>query len=169
MAEKYQIEGQSRDVEFVGWDDATSLEQPDPVRVGVQGVDGSIWLRIGEKRQRVVVARGEGGAWVWHAGRARWVEDANGQRKQRKAKALPGAITPPMPATVVRIMVELGDEVEQGQGLVVVAAMKMETTLTAPHKGVVDAINTEVGATVKPGDILVDVKKEAEEAPEDEG
>lgn len=145
------------------------MKHPDPVRIGVRGVDGSIWLRIGDKRQRVEVARGEGGAWVWHAGRARWVEDANGQRKQRKAKALPGAITPPMPATVVRIMVEVGNEVDQGQGLVVVAAMKMETTLTSPHKGVVEAINTEVGATVKPGDILVDVKKEAEEAPEDDG
>jgi biotin carboxyl carrier protein len=66
-----------------------------------------------------------------------------------------------MPATVVRILVSVGDEVEQGQALVVVSAMKMETTLTAPHKGSVRAIRAEVGATVRPGDVVVDVEEKA--------
>ena len=163
MADKYDIEGRLREVTFVDWDEATSLDQPDPLAVGVRSMDGSLWLRVGEHRKRVVVAKGEGGTWVWHEGRARFVEDNDGpQRRQRRSAGVPGAVTPPMPATVVRILVEVGDEVEQRQGLVVVSAMKMETTLSSPHKGVVESINTEVGATVKPGEILVDVKESSE-------
>jgi biotin carboxyl carrier protein len=65
-----------------------------------------------------------------------------------------------MPATVVRILVQVGDEVDQGQALVVVSAMKMEATLSSPRKGVVRAIHTSVGATVRPGEVLVDVAAE---------
>jgi biotin carboxyl carrier protein len=60
----------------------------------------------------------------------------------------------------------VGDTVEKGQGLVVVAAMKMETTLTAPHAGEVTAVRVEVGANVRPGEILVDVEQAREGAPQ---
>jgi len=73
---------------------------------------------------------------------------------------LPQQVTPPMPSVVVRVMVKEGDRVEQGQGLVVVTAMKMETTLKAPYSGTVKKINTKVDAKVMPGDILVEIEKE---------
>ena len=72
----------------------------------------------------------------------------------------PGEITPPMPAIVVRILVQEGDRVQKGQGLVVVSAMKMETTLSAPREGVIYRINTSVDARVAPGDILVEMEAE---------
>ena len=78
----------------------------------------------------------------------------------------PGDVTPPMPSVVVRILVEEGDRVKKGQGLVVVTAMKMETTLKAPYNGRVKAIKTTVDAKVAPGDILVEIE---EEEPQDEG
>ena len=52
---------------------------------------------------------------------------------------------------------QTGDQVGKGDPLVVVSAMKMETTLVAPYDGVIGSINTEEGANVSPGESLVDV------------
>lgn len=71
----------------------------------------------------------------------------------------PLVITPPMPAVVVDVLVQLGDPVEKGDPVVVVSAMKMETTLTAPHGGTVTRIGVKQGDKVMPGDILVDIEK----------
>ncbi|MBW2139305.1 MAG: DUF2118 domain-containing protein [Deltaproteobacteria bacterium] len=67
-----------------------------------------------------------------------------------------------MPSVVVRVLVNEGDRVEKGQGLLVVTAMKMETTLKAPYAGIVKKINTQPEAKVMPGDILVEIEPEVE-------
>lgn len=111
------------------------------------------------------VVRTDDGAWVWCNGRARLVQDASTveRRKARGPVATPGQVTPPTPAAVVRVLVQLGDEVTKGQGLVVVSAMKMEMTLVAPYDGTVTAVNTQVGAQVSPGEILVEIEPQAQE------
>jgi 3-methylcrotonyl-CoA carboxylase alpha subunit len=63
---------------------------------------------------------------------------------------------------VVRVLTAVGDRVERGQGLVVVSAMKMEMTLKAPYSGTVRAVNTEVGAQVSPGEVLVEIEPDTE-------
>ncbi|HPS94887.1 MAG TPA: biotin/lipoyl-binding protein, partial [Deltaproteobacteria bacterium] len=83
--------------------------------------------------------------------------------RRRGLKELPQEVTPPMPSVVVRIMVGEGDPVEKGQGVVVVSAMKMETTLQAPFKGKVLKVNAAEGDKVMPGQILVDIEREDEE------
>lgn len=107
------------------------------------------------------VARCPEGIWVWSQGRARLVADAHAQKATRRGGAggVGGDVTPPMPAVVQELLVEVGAEVDKGARLVVVSAMKMETTLVAPHAGTVTAVNTEVGAKVAPGDILVEIEK----------
>lgn len=107
------------------------------------------------------VARCADGIWVWSQGRARLVQDAAAQKSTRRGGAggVGGDVTPPMPAVVLEILVEVGATVEKATRLVVVSAMKMETTLVAPHPGTVTAVNTEVGAKVAPGDILVEIEK----------
>ncbi len=85
---------------------------------------------------------------------------ANGRR--RKLEDTPLEVTPPMPSVVVRILVSEGDRVVKGQGLIVVSAMKMETTLKAPRNGRIEKINTALRAKVMPGDQLVEIKKETE-------
>ncbi len=107
------------------------------------------------------VARGPEGLWVWSKGCARLVSDAANRKSARRGGADDTAqdVTPPMPAVVLKILVEVGAVVNQGERLVVVSAMKMETTLVAPHPGTVTAVNTEVGAKVAPGDILVEIQK----------
>jgi len=63
-------------------------------------------------------------------------------------------ITAPMPGKIVRVMVEAGAEVEAGDGIVVVEAMKMQNEMKSPRAGKVLTVNVEVGTTVNGGDVL---------------
>ena len=63
-----------------------------------------------------------------------------------------------MPGKVVRVLVERGQEVEAGQGLVVVEAMKMQNELKSPKAGRVAELRVEPGATVNAGDVLAVVE-----------
>lgn len=63
-------------------------------------------------------------------------------------------IAAPMPGKIVRVLVEVGAEVEAGEGIIVVEAMKMQNEMKAPRAGKVVAVNVEVGATVNGGDVL---------------
>lgn len=79
--------------------------------------------------------------------------------KKGGAQQLSDWVTPPMPAVVVRILKSEGDVVERGQGVIIVSAMKMETTLAAPYDGVITKINVDLEEKVMPGQILVDIEK----------
>ena len=63
-------------------------------------------------------------------------------------------IVAPMPGKVVRVLVEQGMEVEAGQGVVVVEAMKMQNEMKSPRAGKIKELQAEVGATVNAGDVL---------------
>ncbi|MEI7035094.1 acetyl-CoA carboxylase biotin carboxylase subunit [Streptomyces pratensis] len=60
----------------------------------------------------------------------------------------------PMPGTVTVVKVTVGDEVEAGQSLLVVEAMKMEHVISAPHAGTVTELDVTAGATVAMDQIL---------------
>ncbi|MGQ0565197.1 MAG: acetyl-CoA carboxylase biotin carboxylase subunit [Gemmobacter sp.] len=62
----------------------------------------------------------------------------------------------PMPGLVVRIAVAVGDEVQEGQALATVEAMKMENILKAERKGVVKKINAVQGASLKVDDVIME-------------
>ena len=63
-------------------------------------------------------------------------------------------IVAPMPGKVVRVLVEQGDAVQAGAGIVVVEAMKMQNEMKAPKAGTVVSLKAEVGMTVNGGDVL---------------
>jgi 3-methylcrotonyl-CoA carboxylase alpha subunit len=111
----------------------------------------------GEKGEKTILIRG-----VPYV-----VQDADITTRTRKGARdltkLPQVITPPMPSVVIRIMVAEGDSVQKGDKVIVLTAMKMETTLTAPFPGRVKGINVSVGEKVMPGKILVDIEKEPED------
>ncbi len=67
----------------------------------------------------------------------------------------PQRIDAPMPGKVVRVLVKVGDEVQEGQGLVVVEAMKMENELKSPKAGKVAELHAQEGAAVEAGAKLV--------------
>lgn len=62
----------------------------------------------------------------------------------------------PMPGLVVKINVAEGDEVQEGQALATVEAMKMENILRAERKGVVKKVNAAAGASLKVDDIIME-------------
>lgn len=59
-----------------------------------------------------------------------------------------------MPGKVVRVLVEVGEEVEAGAGVVVVEAMKMQNEMKAPKAGRVTTLNAREGTTVNAGEVL---------------
>lgn len=67
-------------------------------------------------------------------------------------------VAAPMPGKVVRVLVNEGDIVDAGAGLVVVEAMKMQNEMKAPKAGKVVALAAKAGATVGAGDVLVAIE-----------
>lgn len=102
-----------------------------------------------------------GDEFIFIEGETYVVRKATGMRppRTRAAQERERAVTPPMPAQVIRLPVSPGQEVKRGEALVVLSAMKMEMTLTAPRDGRVARVNTSVGAQVMPGEILVEVEE----------
>jgi len=67
-------------------------------------------------------------------------------------------VVAPMQGTIVKIAVAEGQEVAQGDLLVVLEAMKMEQPLTAHKSGVITGLSAEVGTTVPTGTALMEIK-----------
>jgi len=70
----------------------------------------------------------------------------------------PRKITAPMPGKVVRIMAVVGAEVEAGQAVIVIEAMKMQNELKSPKKGIVKKLSVAEGAAVEAGQALAEVE-----------
>jgi len=95
-----------------------------------------------------------------------WVPESAGaagapaKRKKRTASgggggaAASGDVTVPMQGTIVKLLVEVGDEVEIGQGVVVLEAMKMENQINAEKAGMIKEIKVAAGDTVGGGDVV---------------
>ena len=72
---------------------------------------------------------------------------------------LSGGLTAPMPGKILATEVSEGDEVEAGQLLIVLEAMKMEHRITAPSSGVIKSVRVEVGQQVEKDVVLVDLEE----------
>jgi biotin carboxyl carrier protein len=89
------------------------------------------------------------------------VRDPRSLRSRRAAAGAetgPARILAPMPGKIVRVIATEGDEVEAGQGLVVVEAMKMQNEIKATKKGKVTKISVKEGSAVNAGDLLAIVE-----------
>ena len=83
------------------------------------------------------------------------------QTPQTVHSAIPLPVTPgtqvksPLPGTVLKVNVSVGDAVKAGDVLMIIEAMKMENEIAAPSDGTVKQIAKEKGATVVTGDVLL--------------
>ena len=80
----------------------------------------------------------------------RWTpgEGSGGSTGSQQVKA-------PMPGKVVKLLVHEGEEVEAGQGLVIIEAMKMQNEMKSPRAGTIANVKVAEGGPVAAGDVLV--------------
>lgn len=67
-------------------------------------------------------------------------------------------VNAPMPGTVMKILVEEGQAVKEGEVLLIFEAMKMENEVTAPVGGTVSGIAVSAGAAIAKDDLLLGIK-----------
>ncbi|TDD14734.1 biotin/lipoyl-binding protein [Kribbella turkmenica] len=119
-----------------------------------------VTVEVGGKRLEVVLPAGLRASAVAAGGAA------TGKKKParragssgRSSAASGDSLTSPMQGTIVKIAVEEGATVAEGDLIVVLEAMKMEQPLNAHKSGTITALTAEVGATVTAGAILCDIK-----------
>ena len=118
-------------------------------------IDGRAWE---VKRERV------GGDMQLMIAGERYAAEVRDPRSFRARKAAgaglegPKKLVSPMPGKVVRVLVTSGTEVEAGQGVIVVEAMKMQNEIKSPKKGTVKQILVAEGANVNAGDVMAIVE-----------
>jgi biotin carboxyl carrier protein len=133
------------------------FDLPDAGTVFVQ--PGVYSVLIGERSHEVRIVEGRESLDVAVNGRAMEMRlfDPREASIGPNAAEQPGRrdVKAPMPGKVVCVLVEVGDAVVPGQGLVVVEAMKMQNEVKSPKTGRVINIAARAGATVAAGDVLV--------------
>ncbi len=116
----------------------------------------TVVVEVGGKRLEVVLpgglALGGGGT----AAKKKAPRRSSGARSGTAASG--DALTAPMQGTIVKIAVEEGQEVAEGDLVVVLEAMKMEQPITAHKAGTVTGLTAEVGATVTNGAVIAEIK-----------
>lgn len=166
----------------------TFLRDGEPVDVAAERVAGDHWrVRVGDRVHEFRLAPLDAGGirmvpvggdakpactafgaqagksyMVRVAGRTFTLDEPQKGRARGGAAGGDGAIRAPMTGTVLAVSCKPGDEVAADQTLVVVTAMKMEHKLVAGIAGVVEKVETTVGATVEQGALLVEVRAKKE-------
>jgi len=113
-----------------------------------------VTVEVGGRRLEVVLPGGLGGL-AAGAGTAKKPKRA---AKKSGSAASGDSVTSPMQGTIVKVTVEEGQEVAEGDTIVVLEAMKMEQPLKAHKAGIVTSLQAEVGATVTNGAVICDLK-----------
>ena len=137
-------------------------------RVGAEGQvfeiasDGHGSLRIaGERTTTVWAVAADDVTWVFVDGRVfELVEVRPGHRARSIGPGHHvhhGSLTAPMPATVRRVAVKVGDTVTRGDTLVILEAMKMELPVRAPATGTIRAVHCHEGELVQAGLVLIEI------------
>ncbi len=143
-----------------------AMGEGEPLPARLRGLtDGEYLLEVGGAAHRVWVAV-RGDMTFVHAAGANW-----SIRRIDPLDSAAGAghgtgedsVQAPMPGTVMRVEVKVGDTVHRGQTMVVIESMKMETSINAWRDGVVAEMHYPVGATFERKAPLVTLEPEATE------
>ena len=131
--------------------DPAQAESAQEVEPGVYSV-----IRNGRSFEARIEPAANG--WTVEIAGRRYAVEARNPRNAKQGPSGAGGrrnLTAPMPGKVIRVLVKVGDEVEAGQGVVVVEAMKMQNEMKATHAGRVVEVRVNDADTVGAGDIMV--------------
>ena len=129
----------------------------DPADIAEPEARQSLTVEVGGKRVEVTLPEGFAAAGP-AAGGKKAPRRAGGKKKAGAGGASGDAVTAPMQGTVVKVAVEEGQQVAEGDLVVVLEAMKMEQPLNAHKAGTVANVTAEVGTTVPTGTPLLEIK-----------
>ena len=115
-----------------------------PYYISVDGVPEEILL---EPLDEIIVGGEQHESGTTHA-----------QAGKRPRATSPGHVTTSMPGTIVDVIVNVGDEVNAGDPVLITEAMKMETEIQAPIKGIIKAIHVTKGESVNPDEALIEIE-----------
>lgn len=136
----------------------------EPHRVDFQTIDeGALYSLLIDNRSWEILVERDGDKYRISIEGELYIVDVQDERTRKIQKALNRAakesgefiLYAPMPGLVRGVPLQIGQEVEKGQGLVILEAMKMENELRAPRVGVVRDIHVKPGDAVEQGQALV--------------
>ncbi|GAB2754342.1 acetyl/propionyl/methylcrotonyl-CoA carboxylase subunit alpha [Nocardioides pakistanensis] len=146
---------------YTTWIETDFDNQIEPYSGGEEGPEPeerqSVTVEVGGRRLEVVLPAGFAAA----AGAGAATAGAKKPKREKKkagAAASGDSLTSPMQGTIVKVAVEEGQEVAEGDVVVVLEAMKMEQPLKAHKAGTVTGLDAEVGATVTSGAVICELK-----------
>ena len=137
----------------------------DSGRVKVDGVDvpvtsnGDGSLRVGSSGHAAWSIGSGNTRWVFFDGHVHEFEVQQPGRARKRGGSHHGSLSAPMPATVRRISVRIGDRVQRGDTLLTLEAMKMELPVKSQSAGVIEAIKCQEGELVQPGVPLIEIEE----------
>ncbi len=123
---------------------------------------GDLHADLAGTRIKATVIRSGAAITVLDQGKSHQLVIHNPHAVGEQDDAAAGRLTAPMPGKIVAVMAEVGVRVERGTPLIIMEAMKMEHTISAPCDGSVAAFHYPVGAVVNEGTELLDFTAEAE-------
>ncbi|MGV9170526.1 MAG: biotin/lipoyl-containing protein [Promethearchaeia archaeon] len=163
------IDGQEHEVDIDRLDDGGLLV----VKVGSQSftlkaeeVDEGGWsvndttnnyhLKIIEKsgKNAVVELNGHEYNVEWSRKREEHTSSAARAGSEKSTEVVAGGVYPPMPGTITEVHVDVGDDVEKGQTVCILEAMKMFNEMKSPADGTVKELHVKEGSKVTPNDLL---------------
>jgi propionyl-CoA carboxylase alpha chain len=162
---RYALDGQVTEVSYEFGRDGLRAEVDGAALTAVRlnGVtDGQVDLEIGGVR-RVIGLQSAGGAHYVDSALGHTVLTEVDRFPDPSAAAQAGSLLAPMPGTVVRVEVAVGDHVPEGTVILAIEAMKMEHAIRAPAAGVVTELPIAVGAQVDSGSVLAVLEDEGED------
>ena len=163
MKYRVTIEDVTREVEVRALPDgrlAVALDGEELADADVLPVPGGVSLRIGHRVFDVVVG-GPAKARTMASGSARTIAEVESERSRARRKRRRGGgdaakeVRAPMPGRILTLLVAPGDEVQAGQPLVVMEAMKMENELRAEGPGRVATVVVSEGHNVESDMLLI--------------
>ncbi|MEO8297698.1 MAG: biotin/lipoyl-containing protein, partial [Burkholderiales bacterium] len=123
---------------------------------GMLGADSELQAQLGERRMRAAVVPSGERRHVFLEGRSWPLSLVDTLHLGGEGEEVAGGLRAPMPGKVIAVLVQPGATVDKGAPLLVMEAMKMEHTISAPRKGVVKALRCAPGDQVSDGVELVD-------------
>jgi len=130
-----------------------------PLAGGQVGPD-SVAVRVGERRYQGRYRLAAPHVYLWLEDEQYDFMLDDPRTHEFHATAAVGGLTTPLPGVVVSVAVTVGSRVRAGEVLMVIEAMKMEHTISAPHDGTVRAIHFVLGDRVPEGSELLELASE---------